>query len=77
MIHQVETRIFLTDDILIHEYEYTYGDRKDKKVDFTFVNNVTCKETAKKQVFTYRQAISIAREKRNDKRYKNYEFLIG
>lgn len=77
MIHQVETRTSITTDILEHEYEYTFGDRKGKMVDFTFVNIKTGKETTKKQVFTYTQALSLARERRNDKRYKNYEFVIG
>lgn len=77
MVHQIEARTYVTTDILEHEYEYTFGDRKSKMVDFTFVNVKTGKETTKKQVFTYTHAISLARERRNDKRYKNYEFVIG
>lgn len=77
MIHQVETRTFVTTDILIHEYEYMFGDRKDMKVDFTFINNKTGKENTKTNVFTYKKALELARSRRNDGRYKNFEFLIG
>ena len=77
MTHQVETRTFVTTDILIHEYEYMFGDRKDVKVDFTFINNKTGKENTKANVFTYKKALELARSRRNDGRYKNFEFLIG
>lgn len=77
MTHQVETRTFVTTDILIHEYEHMFGDRKDMKVDFTFINNKTGKENTKANVFTYREALELARSRRNDGRYKNFEFLIG
>lgn len=77
MTHQVETRTFVTTDILIHEYEYMFGDRKDMKVDFTFINNKTGKENTKTNVFTYKEALDLARCRRNDGRYKNFEFIIG
>ena len=77
MVHQVETRTFVTTDILIHEYEYMFGDRKDMKVDFTFINNKTDKENTTTNVFTYKEALNLARRRRNDGRYKNFEFLIG
>lgn len=77
MIHQVETRTFVTTDILIHEYEYMFGDRKNMKVDFTSINNKTGKENTKTNVFTYKEALDLARCRRNDGRYKNFEFLIG
>lgn len=56
MVHQVETRTFVTTDILIHEYEYMFGDRKDMKVDFTFINNKTGKENTKTNVFTCKKS---------------------
>lgn len=77
MVHQVETRTFVTTDILIHEYEYMFGDRKDMKVDFTFINYKTGKENTKTNVFTYKEALELARRRRNDGRYNNFEFLIG
>lgn len=76
MIHQIESRTFISENLLLHEYEYTFGDKKDVKVNFTYLNVKTCKENEKVGVFTYKQAISLARERRNDKRYKNYEFII-
>lgn len=76
MMHKIETRIFISDNLLEKEYEYMYGDNKNKKVDFVFSNVKTCKDITKLGVFTYKQALELARERRKDKRYKNYEFLI-
>ena len=76
MLHQIETRIFISDNLLENEYEYMYGADKNKKVDFVFLNIKTCKETTKQGVFTYKQALDLARDRRKDNRYKNYEFLI-
>ena len=73
---QIETRIFVSDDILLHEYDYMYGDKKDQKVNFTFINTRTGKENTKYGVFYYRHALCLARERRNDGRYKNYEYAI-
>ena len=46
-------------------------------VDFTFSNTKTGKENTKYKAFTYRKAIDLARDRRNDGRYKNFEFIIG
>lgn len=77
MIHKIEQKTFVSSAILFNEYDYLYGDERDKRVDFTFRQVLTCKENTKKGAFTYRQALSLAREKRNDMRYKNFEFIIG
>lgn len=76
-MRQVEAKTFVSEEILLHEYDYMYGDKKDQKVDFTFINTRTGKENTKQAVFNYRHALNLARERRNDGRYKNYEYEIG
>lgn len=76
-MRQVEAKTFVSEEILLHEYDYMYGDKKDQKVDFTFINTRTGKENTKQAVFNYRHALNLARERRNDGRYKNYEYAIG
>jgi hypothetical protein len=74
---QIEAKIIISDKIFVNEYDYTFGKKKNEKVDFTFVNIVTAKVITKHAIFTYRQALNLARERRNDGRYKNYEYVIG
>lgn len=74
---QIEFKTYISENILLDEYNYTFGSRKDEKVDFTFVNILTGKETTKHAVFTYRQALNLARERRNDGRYRNFEYIIN
>lgn len=74
---QIEAKTFVSEDILLHEHEYTYGSKKDKKVDFTYSNTKTGTDTTKYKAFTYKQALDLARNRRNDGRYNNYEFIIG
>lgn len=76
IMKQVETKIYVSEEILLHEYDYMYGDKKDQKVNFTFVNKRTGKENTKHTAFNYRHALDLARERQNDKRYKNYEYVI-
>lgn len=76
-MRQIEAKTFVSEEILLHEYDYMYGDKKDQKVDFTFINTRTGKENTKQAVFNYRHALNLARERRNDGRYKNYEYAIG
>lgn len=74
---QIETKTFVSEEILLHEYDYMYGDKKDQKVNFTFINKSTGKENTKYGAFNYQHALCLARERRNDGRYKNYEYAIG
>ena len=74
---QIEAKITISDKIFVNEYAYTFGEKKEEKVDFTFVNVATGKVITKHAIFTYRQALNLARERRNDGRYKNYEYVIG
>lgn len=77
MMNQIEAKIFVSEELLEDEYAYTFGEKKEEKVDFTFVNVATAKEITKHAIFTYRQALNLARERRNDGRYKNYEYIIS
>lgn len=74
---QIEARTYITDQIYEKEWEYTYGKLKEEKVDFTFIKIKTGKCNKKQGLFTYKQAIELARMRTKDGRYKNFEFLIG
>lgn len=74
---ETEHRIFVTEEILLNEYEYVYGAKKDEKVDFTWHNIKNHRDYNKSKRFTYNDALDLARRRRNDGRYKNYEYLIG
>ena len=74
---QIEYRTFVTEEILLNEYDYVYGAKKDEKVDFTWHNIKNHQDITKSKRFTYNDALDLARRRRNDGRYKNYEYLIG
>lgn len=76
-MRQIEAKIYISDELLENEYAYTFGEKKEEKVDFTFVSVATGKEITKHAIFTYRQALNLARERRNDGRYRNYEYIIN
>lgn len=72
----VETRIWLSSDVYYNEWHYLYGEKANDRVRFTYHNVKTDKESTKTG-FTYRDALALARMRRADGRYKNYEFYIG
>lgn len=76
-MRQVEAKTFVSEEILLHEYDYMYGDKKDQKVNFTYINKRTGKENTKYGAFDYHHALCLARERHNDGRYKNFEYIIG
>ena len=67
-------RIKVEDTLIKNEYDYYFGDKKDVLVVFCYTNIKAQKETERN--FTYHKAIKLARERRLDGRYKNYEFYI-
>lgn len=75
-LQELERNIFVDTDIIQSEYDYAYGNNKDSKVVFVFHNTKTDKSAIRKSIWNYRQALSVARDKKADKRYKNYEYLI-
>lgn len=64
-------RITISDKVA----EMLAEDKLDEVVDFTFINKRTDKETTRQ--FRLEDAIRLAEYRRNDRRYKNFEFHIG
>lgn len=73
---EIERRIFVDDTILANEYDYKFGENKHTSVYFTYFNIKTYKYY-KHIPMPYKEALTIARSKSRDGRYKNYEFLIN
>lgn len=73
---EIERRIYVSEEIFKNEYSYTYGADKDTKVTFAYYQVKKDKETIVGSLYTYTKALALARYRANDKRYKNYEFLI-
>ena len=52
-----------------------YMGKLDEEVEFTYINVKTGKETT--STFSLGYAINLAESRREDRRYKNFEFHIG
>lgn len=74
-ISEIENRIHVCEEILFNEYDFVYGNRKDEEVVFVYWNIKTDKESSPIRR-TYRYALELARSRRRDGRYKNFEFII-
>lgn len=72
---EIEKRIYVSEDLFKNEYSYTYGENKDKLVNFVYYNWRKDRESRPIER-TYNDALSLARSRARDGRYKNYEFLI-
>ncbi len=75
MMYCIETRIWLSSDLYYNEWYFLNDKRIKDPVKFTYHNVKTGKDTVKTG-FTYGQAMALARRRRRDGRYKNYEFYI-
>ena len=73
---EIERRIFISEEIFKNEYSYLYGENKDKEVTFSYYHVIKDKETTIRLKHNYADALAFARYRANDKRYRNYEFLI-
>lgn len=73
---ELERRIFVDRYIMLNEYEYTFGEKKNDLVYYSLYNVRTNKEN---RLFadTYNKVLKHVRERARDGRYKNYEFLIS
>lgn len=72
---EIERRIYVSEEIFSNEYSYVYGENKDKEVTFSYYH--VKKDKDKPIGFkNYSEALAFARYRANDKRYRNYEFLI-
>lgn len=74
-MRELETKIFVSDYLLEHEYEYTFGNKKNENVVFIFYHLKRERE-GKHITYPFRKALVLARKKARDGRYKNYEFHI-
>ena len=73
-MYEIEKDTYVSEKILYNEYSYRYGTKKMEIVEFIYSNVKSGKETIRE--FTYSQALNLARERRKDGRYKNYEYYI-
>lgn len=71
---EIEKNTYVSEKIFYDEYSYYYGTKKTELVEIIYSNVKTGKETVRE--FTYRKALELARERRKDGRYKNYEYYI-
>lgn len=72
---QVENRIFVEDEIFFNEFSYYFGDKRSASCYMVYYH--TKKGTEKCHIDgNYRDCLSFARYRANDRRYKNFEFLI-
>ena len=73
---ELEKRIFVDEEIILNEYDYTFGEKKSVEVYYSLLNVKTDKLT-RMYADTYNNVLRHTRERARDGRYKNYEFLIS
>ena len=73
---ELEKRIFVDEEIMLNEYDYTFGEKKSVEVYYSLLNVKTDKLTSM-YADTYTNVLRHTRERARDGRYKNYEFLIS
>ena len=72
---ELERKIFVSDYLNEHEYEYTFGDKRNESVVFIYYNLKRERE-GRHITKTFREALMLAHARARDGRYKNYEFYI-
>ena len=75
-MEELEKRIFVDEEIILNEYDFTFGEKKNYLVYYSILNVKTDKET-RMYADTYTNVLRHIRERARDGRYKNYEFLIS
>ena len=75
-LKEIERNIYVSEDIALHEYQYVYGEKKDNKVWFTYYNFKKDEEGKTIEYKNYSAALTLARKRAGDGRYKNYEYWI-
>ena len=73
---ELERRIFVDREIMLYEYDYVYGDKKNDLVYYSLYHVKKDKEK-RMRTDTYTNVLRHVRERARDGRYKNYEFLIS
>ena len=74
-MEQVETRIFVEREIFLKEYAFYFGSKRFVGCYMTYYHTKKGTETCH-ITGNYRDCLSFARYRANDRRYKNFEFLI-
>ena len=72
---ELERRIFVDRDIMLNEYDYMFGDKKNDIVYF-YLYNVKHDHITSVHEDIYSNILKRARNRALDGRYKNFEFLI-
>lgn len=75
MQHEVSKRIFIHETIYQDWYEYHYGDKKDERVAFRYINTKSGKVSEKTHL-NFDGAFRLACRRADDGRYKNFIFEI-
>ena len=73
---EIENRIKVCDELNRNASDYLDGINKDVIVCVRYHNVKTCKYYPPKKKWTFQAALDIVRKQRNDKSFKNFEFLI-
>ena len=73
---ELERRIFVDRYIMLNEYDYTFGKKKNDLVYYSLYN-VKKNKVKRMRSDTYNNVWKHCRERARDGRYKNYEFLIS
>ena len=76
MKHQVTRRVSVSQTIYEDWYEFSFGDKKDRKVSFYYINTRSGKVSVKTHL-NFREAFALACRRADDGRYKNFIFEIN
>lgn len=72
---QVENRIFVEKEIFLNEYSFYFGSKRSTDCYMSYYHTKDGRVRGHING-NYRDCLSFARNRANDRRYKNFEFLI-
>lgn len=75
-MRQLGRKIYVSDDIYNYEYDWYFGENKNRKVQVICYNVVKDKKYPAEPM-TYKNALTFARKRAMDGKCKNYETWIG
>lgn len=76
MQHRISLRISVSENIYENWYEWHYGEKKDEKVTFRYINTKSGKVSEKTHL-NFEGALRLACRMADDGRYKNFIFEIS